>query len=122
MFGMDQSETQGEQAPSPEGLPTDVIISPDARRAGRIPPGQSRTRKWPILDASGPPFIDLNTWRFPISGLSVRQGEFRSRATITRNRESVSGLWIYGRRSGMTRAPAPVTPAITVSVRRARCR
>jgi DMSO/TMAO reductase YedYZ molybdopterin-dependent catalytic subunit len=76
MFGMDQSKMQGEPVPSPEGLPPDVIVSSDARRTERIPPGQSRTRKWPILDASGPPSIDLNTWRFHISGLSVRQGEF----------------------------------------------
>jgi DMSO/TMAO reductase YedYZ molybdopterin-dependent catalytic subunit len=76
VFGMDQSKTQGEPVPVAEGLPSDVIVSPDARRADRIPPGQSRTRKWPILDASGPPPIDLNTWRFQISGLTVRRGEW----------------------------------------------
>ena len=69
MFLMDGGKTQGGDVPSSEGLPLDVIVSVDARRAGRIPPGQSRTRKWPVLDASGPPAIDLAQWRFRISGL-----------------------------------------------------
>jgi DMSO/TMAO reductase YedYZ molybdopterin-dependent catalytic subunit len=68
MFWMDRIKTQGEEPPSPEGLPADVIVSSDARRPERVPPGQSRTRKWPVLDASGPPAIDLSTWRFQISG------------------------------------------------------
>src|ERR1035438_6878760 len=53
MFWMDKSKVQADEIPAPEGLPPDVIISPDTRRAGRIPPGQSRTKKWPVLDASG---------------------------------------------------------------------
>ena len=69
MFGRDQSKTQGEEVPSPEGLPPDVVISPDTRRARRVPPGQSRTRKWPVLDASGPPSIDMSKWRFRVAGL-----------------------------------------------------
>ena len=69
MFGMDRSKNQGEQIPSPSGLPPDVVISPDTRRMERVPPGQSRTRKWPILDASGPPRIDLAAWRFRMGGL-----------------------------------------------------
>ena len=73
MFGMDRTKMQGEQAPSAEGLPPDVIVSTDALRRERMPPGQSRTRKWPILDASGPPAIDLSTWRFRISGLADRE-------------------------------------------------
>jgi DMSO/TMAO reductase YedYZ molybdopterin-dependent catalytic subunit len=46
-----------------------VIVSPDARRAERLPPGQSRTLKWPVLDAGGPPTIDLARWTFRIGGL-----------------------------------------------------
>ena len=69
MFGMDRTKTQGDEAPTPENLPADVIISSDTRRGDRIPPGQSRTRKWPILDASGPPPVDLERWRFRIGGL-----------------------------------------------------
>jgi len=71
MFGMDHSKTQGDEIPSPEDL-SDVIVSPDTRRSTRIPPGQSRTKKWPVLDASGPPHIDLEKWRFQISGLTER--------------------------------------------------
>ena len=47
----------------------DVIISPDTRRENRIPPGQTRTRKWPVLDAHGAPSIDLATWKFEVDGL-----------------------------------------------------
>ena len=69
MFGMDSSKLQGKQIPSPESLGEDVIISPDTRRENRIPPRQSRTLKWPVLDASGAPSIDFATWRFSIEGL-----------------------------------------------------
>jgi DMSO/TMAO reductase YedYZ molybdopterin-dependent catalytic subunit len=69
MFAMDQTKTQNESVPSPAGVPEDVIISPDTRRSQRIPPGQSRTKKWPILDASGAPSIDLNAWTLAIKGL-----------------------------------------------------
>jgi DMSO/TMAO reductase YedYZ molybdopterin-dependent catalytic subunit len=69
MFWMDKKKEQAEEAPGAAGLPSDVIISPDTLRAQRIPPGQSRTRKWPVLDASGPPAIDLETWTFRLGGL-----------------------------------------------------
>lgn len=47
-----------------------MIISPDTRRANRIPPGQSQTTKWPVLDAGGPPHgLDLAKWRLEIDGL-----------------------------------------------------
>src|SRR5215210_7960508 len=46
-----------------------VIVSPDTRRAKRVPPGQTRTRKWPVLDAHGTPPVDLATWSFETSGL-----------------------------------------------------
>ena len=47
----------------------EIIISPDTRRANRMPPGQSRTKKWPVLDAHGTPDIDLATWSFEVDGL-----------------------------------------------------
>jgi DMSO/TMAO reductase YedYZ molybdopterin-dependent catalytic subunit len=47
----------------------EIIISPDTRRENRIPPGQVRTRKWPVLDAHGTPNVDLETWRFEAGGL-----------------------------------------------------
>jgi DMSO/TMAO reductase YedYZ molybdopterin-dependent catalytic subunit len=67
---MDTSKNQGEQIPSPANLSPDVIVSPDALRGKRIPPGQSRTRKWPVLDASGTPRVDLERWRLRIGGLT----------------------------------------------------
>lgn len=75
MFGMDRTKTQGDEVPTPDRFSSDVVVSPDTRRADRIPPGQSRTKKWPVLDASGPPHIDLTTWRFRIGGLAVQKLE-----------------------------------------------
>lgn len=46
-----------------------MIISADTKRAQRIPPGQSQTVKWPVLDASGTPAIDLAKWRLDVFGL-----------------------------------------------------
>src|SRR5678816_4654836 len=48
---------------------SEIIISPDTRREQRIPPGQSRTKKWPVLDAHGTPDVDLATWTFEVGGL-----------------------------------------------------
>lgn len=47
----------------------DIIISPDTRRENRIPAGQTRTRKWPVLDAHGTPDIDFAAWTFAVDGL-----------------------------------------------------
>jgi DMSO/TMAO reductase YedYZ molybdopterin-dependent catalytic subunit len=47
----------------------EIIISPDTRREQRLPPGQSRTKKWPVLDAHGTPQVDLATWSFEVEGL-----------------------------------------------------
>jgi DMSO/TMAO reductase YedYZ molybdopterin-dependent catalytic subunit len=43
----------------------------DARPVGkqRIPPGQSITRKWPVLHYGDVPVVDLVRWRFEIEGL-----------------------------------------------------
>ena len=72
MFSMDRSKNQPDEIPSPDRLPPDVVVSPDTRREKRLPPGQSRTKKWPVLDASGPPVIDLYQWRFHMGGLVER--------------------------------------------------
>src|SRR5215831_3365526 len=76
MFGMDRTKTQGEAVPSPESQPGDVIVSPDTRRSDRLPPGQVRTLKWPILDASGAPEIELATWTFGMGGLVGKEVEW----------------------------------------------
>jgi DMSO/TMAO reductase YedYZ molybdopterin-dependent catalytic subunit len=76
MSGMDRSKTQRDEILSPNDLSADTIVSPDTRREKRVPPGQSRTKKWPVLDASGPPAIDLERWRFRIAGLTGRTVEW----------------------------------------------
>jgi hypothetical protein len=47
----------------------DVIVSPDVRRAARIPPRQAVTRKWPILHHGPTPRFDRARWRIQIFGL-----------------------------------------------------
>jgi len=66
---MNDAKFQPDGPPVPQGLPNDVIISSDTLRENRIPPRQARTRKWPVLDAFGPPKIDLKQWRFQVTGL-----------------------------------------------------
>ncbi len=58
-----------EPRPPEEITDEEVIISPDTQRENRIPPGQTRTRKWPVLDAHGTPKIDPTTWQFEAGGL-----------------------------------------------------
>src|ERR1041384_1756468 len=47
----------------------EIIISPDTRREDRMPPGQSRTKKWRLRDARGTPRVDIATWDFEVEGL-----------------------------------------------------
>ncbi|MBD3673901.1 MAG: sulfite oxidase-like oxidoreductase [Planctomycetaceae bacterium] len=56
----------------PDSQSEEIIISPDTQRDQRIPPGQSRTRKWPVLDAHGTPNVPLDRWKLEVDGL-VRQ-------------------------------------------------
>lgn len=63
---------QRDEPPIAENLPEGVIVSRDALRDERLPPGQVRTRKWPVLDASGTPRVDLSRWRLTIDGLTDR--------------------------------------------------
>ena len=39
------------------------------RAEGRLPPGQSLTLKWPVLQYGNVPRVDLRTWDFRIDGL-----------------------------------------------------
>jgi DMSO/TMAO reductase YedYZ molybdopterin-dependent catalytic subunit len=63
---------QGEPRRAEEFEGGEIIVSPDTRRANRIPPGQTRTRKWPVLDAHGTPEVNLETWEFEVGGLVER--------------------------------------------------
>jgi len=49
-----------------------LIISSDTARQVRIPPGQSETKKWPVLHYGDVPKVDLAQWDFQIWG-EVRQ-------------------------------------------------
>lgn len=60
---------QSGEPPEPKDLPDDIIVSSDTLRRDRIPPGQSRTRKWPVLDAHGTPDVPLDRWTLEIDGL-----------------------------------------------------
>jgi DMSO/TMAO reductase YedYZ molybdopterin-dependent catalytic subunit len=68
-FFMDRTKDQDETVRVPGDAGPGVIISSDTRRRDRIPPGQSRTKKWPVLDGGGPPRIDLDRWKLRIFGL-----------------------------------------------------
>src|SRR5438132_12828956 len=76
MFGRKDPKSQDDQVRTALDLPPDVIVSPDTRRPNRVPPGQSRTRKWPVLDASGTPEISLERWKLEIRGLVARPVEW----------------------------------------------
>jgi DMSO/TMAO reductase YedYZ molybdopterin-dependent catalytic subunit len=39
-------------------------VSPDTRRADRLPPGQSQTHKWPVLHEGPVPAFDPAAWSF----------------------------------------------------------
>lgn len=68
LYGHDPKYQDG-APPEAEAFGGDVIISPDTRRENRIPPGQSRTRKWPVLHASDVPDVPRDKWKLEIGGL-----------------------------------------------------
>ena len=72
MSVLEDAKYQSGEPVRPDDCLPGLIISPDTRRANRIPPGQSRTRKWPVLDAFGPPLVDLSGWQFRVCGLVER--------------------------------------------------
>jgi DMSO/TMAO reductase YedYZ molybdopterin-dependent catalytic subunit len=72
MLNHEDPKYQHAEPATPDLMDSGIVISPDTRRANRIPPGQSRTRKWPVLDAFGPPLEDLSDWKLKIFGLVDR--------------------------------------------------
>ena len=50
--------------------PADITMSPT--REPRLPPGQVRTEKWPVLHYGSVPKTDLTTWDFKVFGLVER--------------------------------------------------
>lgn len=78
---IDPKYQTGDPPPLPDAA-SSIIISPDTRRAKRIPPGQSRTRKWPVLHAMDVPHVESGRWKLEIAGLvdiprSLNWSEFR---------------------------------------------
>lgn len=51
---------------------SDLVISPDTQREQRIPPGQSRTRKWPVLHYGRVPVVETDRWQLDVRGLVSR--------------------------------------------------
>jgi DMSO/TMAO reductase YedYZ molybdopterin-dependent catalytic subunit len=69
----DAAKYQAGDPPSADALASGVIVSPATRREHRLPPGQTRTRKWPVLDAFGVPQIHPSQWSLRIFGLVERE-------------------------------------------------
>ena len=56
-----------------EDAPDGAEISPDVLRADRLPPGQSRTRRWPVLDTGvHPPIQGRGEYRLLVDGMVDR--------------------------------------------------
>jgi DMSO/TMAO reductase YedYZ molybdopterin-dependent catalytic subunit len=52
-----------------------IIYSPDMLRKDRIPPGQQLAVQWPVLQHGSIYKIDINKWRFKISGMVQKEIE-----------------------------------------------
>ena len=60
---------QAGDPPGPADAPAGAIVSPDTRREERVPAGQRRTRKWPVLQFGTIPGISTGDWSLAIGGL-----------------------------------------------------
>ncbi len=47
---------------------TPRVVSPDTLRAERVPKGQAKTNRWPVLHAGPTPQVDLATWDLKFFG------------------------------------------------------
>ncbi len=70
------SKYQAGEPVEPNHVLDGIIISPDTYRENRIPPGQSRTRKWPVLQWGPIPEIAAEEWTFEVTGLVERPLSF----------------------------------------------
>ena len=68
----DELKYQQDEPRSPEQIEPGEIISPDTRRQRRVPPGQARTKEWPVLHYGYVPEIPTDKWRLEINGLVYR--------------------------------------------------
>lgn len=60
---------ESEQVITPAEAPRTAIVSPDTRKVKRVPPGQVRTKKWPVLHASTTPALKADSWSLQVEGL-----------------------------------------------------
>lgn len=72
----DAEKYQAGDPPGPAGWGPEVIVSPDTLRAERLPPGQVRTRKWPVLQYGRIPQIPREQWTLEVRGLVSRPLRF----------------------------------------------
>lgn len=73
---MDDPKYQPGPPPAPTQCAEDVIISSDTHRSQRVPPGQVRTRKWPVLHYGSVPHVALDRWELRVFGLVERPLKF----------------------------------------------
>jgi len=55
--------------PNPPSDSEGLVISPDTSRSERLPEGQHRTPKWPVLHAGRVPDVDVGDWSLRVCGL-----------------------------------------------------
>jgi len=72
-MNLDCEEYQTGEPLTPTDIEQDVIVSPDTRRDHRLPPGQHRTRKWPVLHAGQVPNVNFGDWDLRVWGLVHRE-------------------------------------------------
>jgi DMSO/TMAO reductase YedYZ molybdopterin-dependent catalytic subunit len=71
---------------NPRPDPADTVVSP--RQEPRLPPGQVRTDKWPVLHHGSVPQADLGTWDIRVYGMVERPArwswtEFQALTQVT---------------------------------------
>ena len=69
MDNEDKIKYQAGEPRSPDRVEEGFIVSPDTYRESRIPPGQSRTRKWPVLHWGSVPNVSTEDWTLDVHGL-----------------------------------------------------
>ncbi|MBI1249492.1 molybdopterin-dependent oxidoreductase [bacterium] len=70
----DRAKYQAGDAHGPHQVSDEqTIVSSDTHRENRIPPGQSRTRKWPVLHATIVPEVSKETWSLRVFGLVEKE-------------------------------------------------
>jgi DMSO/TMAO reductase YedYZ molybdopterin-dependent catalytic subunit len=71
-----EPEYQTGEPPIASDVVPGTIISPDTQRANRVPPGQTRTRKWPVLHAGRVPPVAPETWDLRVWGLVEKESRW----------------------------------------------